>query len=180
MIFQAGVTSVKAEARTWTLRQLLDSSLKAGFCVYFILSFTSLSWCPEVMTASSSTRPSRLLLLISFSLQGFSKVSSCCYVTCGMRLELLSVCLKAPLHNTFLVSETYSGQYLPQVPNVTRLMAGKCAHSVLHAYVTHLSRSWCLMFLFALIEDSLVVITANMAVSHTVPRSTRSCVNNGK
>lgn len=35
----------------------------------------------RLMTISSSSRASRLLLLISFPLQGFSKVSSCCYVT---------------------------------------------------------------------------------------------------
>lgn len=37
------------------------------------------------------------------------------------------------------------------------------------------------IFLLALIKDSLAAIRpANMAVSHVVPRSTPSCVNNGK
>lgn len=122
------------------------------------------------MTTSSSSRPSGLLLLIAFSLQGFTTVSSCTWSACGMRLlERLSVCIKAPLQETFLVSGMSSGLHLPRYNGVLCLMVANrdvtCRMTVHVLSLTSESLVKVFLSLFALIKDSLVAIRpANMAV----------------
>lgn len=136
MISQAGVTLVKSEASTWTLTHLLASfSGSSGLAVVALPALCCYTLV-HVKSARFRSGPSRLLLLISFSLQ--ASVKSPHAVMSHVGWDLQNCLLKGSISGFW--NEILRAGQPPRYSSVTCLTVGN-VHSLLAQGIWHDDRN---------------------------------------